>query len=139
MSQPGQVSHGIPPRATTQELARRIADLDRDLKQTQAALAQAIQAHSTTLNGAWVQSDTTPTITAIAASAQKGAPQSVTFPVAYSGTPEVFCIGLANSIISTMVATVSTTGFQFVASWTDGSAAHSAAVLPFMWIAVGPK
>jgi hypothetical protein len=64
MSQPGQLSHGIPARPPIQELARRIADLTRDLKQSQAALTQAVQRNTvgpwTTYTPAWTGSTTDP-------------------------------------------------------------------------------
>lgn len=63
---------------------------------------------------------------------------TVTFPEAFTGTPEIVIVPASNAANIVAVTARSTTGFT-VKYWAPGGAILASTARTFMWVAIGPK
>lgn len=143
MSQPGQLSHGLPPRDPISELARRNADLAKVVQQTQAALAQAIQANTVliaalTASQPVIVTGATVAVAALAAGALAGS--SVSFPATLPSAPRLviadvtgFISGSSGTIVKATTS-YTTTGFSATMLNTASAGTATFSGLPITYI-----
>lgn len=125
MSQPGQISHGMPPRDN--EVWRQIKDLQRQLDQFRATTVKALSRLPNVMTAGSV------TITIPAGSIKNNV--AVTFnrefpavPLVLAGAEGVAYDGSANGF--------TTTGFNAVARHSDGTAVDDDTDVAIVWLAI---
>jgi hypothetical protein len=125
MTQPGQISHGMPPRDN--DVWRAIRDLQRKLDQQQAAMVKALSRLPSVMTVGTVP------VTILAGDVK--ATKAVTFDTPFPAAPLVLA-GSESAAYDGLANGFTTTGFTAIARHSDGTAVDSDTTVTVVWIAV---